>query len=87
MKRRISRRAMAKRIAELETANARLRDHLAVSLAITDHYLKQKLADDLAARAAEGPTSNFQQQLRSLHVYGSSIRTPFTPNIFGGPGV
>lgn len=87
MKRRISRRAMAERIAELEAANARLSDHLAVSLAISDHYLKQKIADDLAARVAEGPVPSFQDQLRSLYVYSARTASPHWLPTIGGIGV
>lgn len=84
---RVSRRAMAARIAELEAANARLREHLRVACAISDHYLKQKLADDLAARAAESLTDNFEQSMRSVYVYGSRTQPPHTPRVIGGGGV
>lgn len=88
MKRRISRRAMAQRIAELEAANARLSDQLRVSLSISEHYLKQQFADDLAKRAAEGLAPDFEQQIRSLYVYSSRVSPPYTvPPFIGGSGV
>lgn len=83
-----NRRTMAARTAVLEAANARLRDHLRLSVALNEHYLKQKLDDDLAARVAKGPLPGFDQSLRSLYVYGSLARTPQNvPPIIGGTGV
>lgn len=86
--RRTSRRALKARIAELETANARLTDQLRVSLAISEHYLRQEIADDLAKRVAEGPVSSFEQSMRSLYVYGAAVQTPpFKWPTIGGSGV
>lgn len=81
-----NRRTLTARAALLEAANARLRDHLRVSTALNEHYLKKQFADDLAARAAAGPGDNFAQTLRSLHVYGASVQTPHTPRVIGGGG-
>lgn len=84
---RTTHRTLKARAAMLEAANARLRDHLRMSIALNEEHLKRQFADDLAKRVAEGPLPGFDQQLRSLHVYGSSVRTlPNTP-IIGGGGV
>lgn len=84
---RLSRRAMAARIAELEADNARISTHLRVSLALNEIYMNQKIKDDFAKRVAEGPGDGYAQSMRSLYIYGSLARPPHIPPTFGGIGV
>lgn len=81
------RRALTEHAATLESENALLRDHLRLSTALNEELLKQQIDADFAARVAAGPVNGFTQTLRSLHVYGSLVRTPYTPPTIGGAGV
>lgn len=93
MKRRSSRRYLQQRVVELEadlrktTADRdRLADHLNMALVLMQEDTRRRLADDLAARCAEMPGPGFDQQLRSLYVYGSSVTTSLPPwnGVIGG---
>ena len=94
IRRRPARRYLEQRVAELEADvrkltgdRDRLADHLNMAAALMWEQTRRKLAADLAARGAEPPTPGFDQQLRSLYVYGfraASAPPPWNGVIGGG---
>ena len=85
VKRRPSRRYLQQRIAELEAETRklagdrdRLADHLNMAMVLLRETTQKKLNDDLAAAVAVLPGPGFQEQLRSLYVYGSGVNVPLS---------